>query len=246
MYVIMSEEIFDLTEYLQDPPQLDTTPPAMSPNGKRKVFQSISSAFSRMSSPRGDSLEIQSTPTSDPSSPCLHPRKKRQRIYQSFSSAFSKKISPRANSPEPTSPSPANLPEVFQSPSNPSSTPEENDDYNMIEEVPRPMENEEEMEDSGYSLRREPEIDEPGTMSAQPQSDANGALTGMFVFAPGIEEVMSALEDLKKIFKPPRHAGKGYRDPGLDLVFRARLEGMRQFMWTYINILEDYNKGNDN
>ena len=72
---------------------------------------------------------------------------------QSFSSAFSKKISPRANSPKPTSLSPANLPEVFQSPSNPSPTPEENDDYNMIEEVPRPMENEEEMEDSGYSLR---------------------------------------------------------------------------------------------
>ena len=78
MYVIMSEEIFDLTEYLQDPPQLDTTTPAISPNGKRKVFQSISSAFSRMSSPRGDSLEIQSTSTSDPSFPCLHPWKKRQ------------------------------------------------------------------------------------------------------------------------------------------------------------------------
>ena len=112
------------------------------------------------------------------------------------------------------------------------------------------MENEEEMEDSGYSLRREPEIDGPGKTSAQPQSDANrdanGASTGVFVFAPSIEEVTSALEDLKKILKPPRHAGKGYRDPGLDLVFRARLEGMRQFMWTYINILEDYNKGNDN
>src|ERR1700691_5874086 len=109
-----------------------------------------------MSSPRGDSTEIQSTPTSDPSFPCLNPRNKKQRIYQSFSSAFSKKTSPRTNSPEPTFPSPVNLPEVFQSPSNPSPTPEENDEYNIIEEVPRPMENEEEMEDSGYSLRREP------------------------------------------------------------------------------------------
>jgi hypothetical protein len=154
MYVIMSEEIFNLTEYLQDPPQLDTTPPAMSPNGKRKkVFQSISSTFSRMSSPRGDSPEIQSTPTSDSSFPCLNPRKERQRIYQFFSSVSNKKTSPRENSPEPTSPSPANLPEVFQSPSNPSPTPEENDEYNIIEEVPKPMENEEEMEDSGYSLR---------------------------------------------------------------------------------------------
>jgi hypothetical protein len=46
---------------------------------------------------------------------------------------------------------------------------------------------------------------------------------------------MSALEDLKKILKPLQWTGKGYKDPELDLVFRARLEGMRQFMWTYIN-----------
>jgi hypothetical protein len=118
----------------------------MSPKGKRKrVYQSISSAFSRISSPRGDSPEIQSVPTPDPPSPYLTPQNKRQRIYQSFSSAFSKKASTRANSPEPTSPSPANLPEVFQSPSYSSPTPEEEDDYNVLEEVPRPMENEEEV-----------------------------------------------------------------------------------------------------
>jgi len=95
--------------------------------------------------------------------------KKRQRIYQSFRSTFSKKTSTRANSPEPTSPSPIHLPEVFQSPSNSSPTPEEEDDYNVIEEVPRPMENEEEVEDSGCSLRQEPEIDEPRSAPAQPR-----------------------------------------------------------------------------
>jgi hypothetical protein len=80
-----------------------------------------------MYSPRGDSPEIQSNPTSDPASPFLHPRKKRQRIYQFFSSAFSRKTSLRANSSEPTSPT--NLPKLFRSPSNPSLTPEEEEDF---------------------------------------------------------------------------------------------------------------------
>jgi len=35
--------------------------------------------------------------------------------------------------------------------------------------------------------------------------------------------------------KPPQQTQKGYKDPKLDLVFRAWLEGMSQFMWTYIN-----------
>ena len=41
------------------------------------------------------------------------------------------------------------------------------------------MENEEEMEDSGYSLRWEPEIDKPGTTSTLPWSGANGRLIGI-------------------------------------------------------------------
>lgn len=95
----------------------------MRPKDRRKrVYQSISSAFSRMSSSRGGSPEIQSTPNPDtadgvstPDSPThyLNPRKKRQRMYQSFSSAFSKKASPRANSPEPTVTRKDNAPHVY-------------------------------------------------------------------------------------------------------------------------------------
>ena len=138
--------------------------------------------------------EIQSAPTPDPSSTYLTPQKKGQRIYQSFSSAFSKKASTRGNSPEPTSPSPANLPDIFQSPLYSSPTPEE---------VPRPMENEEEVKDSGCGLIQEPEIDEPGTAPAQPQFNAKGGSGGEFAFALTIEEVTSALEDLKRILKSP-------------------------------------------
>ena len=65
------------------------------------------------------------------------------------------------------------------------------------------MENEEEVEDSGCSPRQEPEIDEPRTAPAQPHSDAKGGLRGEFAFSLTIVEVTSALEDLKRILKPP-------------------------------------------
>jgi len=73
----------------------------------------------------------------------------------------------------------------------------------MIEEVLSPMENKEEVEGSGSSLRPEPEIAEPSEMAAQLQSDANGMPMGKFTFALSVEEVKSALEDLRKILKPP-------------------------------------------
>ena len=108
------------------------------------------------------------------------------------------------NSPQPTSPSPANLPEILISSTNPSPTSEEEDNFKMIEEALSPMENEEEVEGGGSSLRPEPEIVEPSETAAQPQSDANSTPMGKFTFAPSVEEVKSALEDLRKILKPPR------------------------------------------
>ena len=185
---------------------MDAIPPVMRVKGKRKVYQSISSTFSRISSPKnsleiGTSIAGTGSPTSDLPSSSLHPRKKRQRIYQSISSAFSKRSSPMENSPQPTSPSPANLPEIFISSTNLSPTSEEEDNFKMIEEALSPMENEEEVEGGGSSLRPEPEIVET---AAQPQSDANSTPMGRFTFAPSVEEVKSALEDLRKILKPPR------------------------------------------
>jgi hypothetical protein len=58
---------------------------------------------------------------------------------------------------------------------------------------------------------------------------------GTFVALPTIDEVASAHGDMLRILKPPRKTGKGHKDPELDNFFRAHLEGMRQFMWTYIN-----------
>jgi hypothetical protein len=75
--------------------------------------------------------------------------------------------------------------------------------------------------------------------------DANGRLgeeqrtsqlaSGTFVEAPSVMEAKQAWEDLKRIIKPPRNAGPGYKDPNLDLLTRFRLESMQQFLWTYIN-----------
>lgn len=104
------------------------------------------------------------------------------------------------------------------------------------------MENEEEVEAGSSSSRLGLEINKPKTAPgpAQLQSGANGTWKGKFMFAPSVEEVTLALEDLKKILKPLQQTGKGYKDPELDLVFRAHLEGMKQFMWTYINPISGF------
>src|ERR1700691_960474 len=57
---------------------------------------------------------------------------------------------------------------------------------------------------------------------------------GSFSPPPTVEEATLALQDLKNILRPPR-CGAGYKDPELDLFFHERLEGMKQFLWAYIN-----------
>jgi hypothetical protein len=44
-----------------------------------------------------------------------------------------------------------------------------------------------------------------------------------------------AHDDLNKILRPRRSSGIGYKDPGLDLMFRGRLEDMVMLLWAYIN-----------
>ncbi|KAF7969760.1 hypothetical protein HWV62_11377 [Athelia sp. TMB] len=63
----------------------------------------------------------------------------------------------------------------------------------------------------------------------------NTAEIGTFLPAPGLLDAKSALEDLKRILRPPRKSGPGYEDPKLDPMFRERLEGMKQLLWTYID-----------
>jgi hypothetical protein len=62
-----------------------------------------------------------------------------------------------------------------------------------------------------------------------------GPESGTFVHSPSLEEAMSALDDLNKILRLVQLTGGGYKDPGLDLVLRTRLEEMKQFLWTYVS-----------
>ena len=47
---------------------------------------------------------------------------------------------------------------------------------------------------------------------------------------PGIEDVREAYEDLRTILKPNRKIG-----PGFDPITQERLEGVRQFLWNYVD-----------
>lgn len=58
---------------------------------------------------------------------------------------------------------------------------------------------------------------------------------GKYDHSPALHEAQSALDDIKKILHPPRNKGPGYDNPGLDKLLHSRLEGMRHFLWAYIN-----------
>jgi len=57
---------------------------------------------------------------------------------------------------------------------------------------------------------------------------------GFFKPPPSDEETQLAFNDIKRILHLPRKTA-GYKDAKLDTVFHWRLEGMKQFLWTYID-----------
>jgi hypothetical protein len=59
---------------------------------------------------------------------------------------------------------------------------------------------------------------------------------GTFVFPPTRAEAEAALSDMKNILKPPRKNGKAYKSSGLDGVTRTRLEGIKMFLGTFIQM----------
>ncbi|KAG1780323.1 hypothetical protein EV702DRAFT_1043155 [Suillus placidus] len=67
--------------------------------------------------------------------------------------------------------------------------------------------------------------------SAGAQKDT---VTGFYKPSPTIEEAQLAFDDLKRILRPPKKTA-GYKDPELDAVFCRRLEGMKQFLWVYVD-----------
>jgi hypothetical protein len=172
----------------------------------------------------------------------MSPKRKKWRIYQSLSSAFSRKSSPKANSPEPSA---AVLLEATELDANASLNPEgEGGVPDIGDQFFRPLEDNNRQIKSGHDAGQEPEIsDEPVPVQLQSKLDGLlraadshlGALKGTFMHLPTVDKVVLALEDIKKILKPPWLTGRGYKDPELDLLFRSHLEGMQQFMWTYIN-----------
>src|SRR6267154_1114005 len=52
---------------------------------------------------------------------------------------------------------------------------------------------------------------------------------------PSIEVVQEALDAIKKLLKPPRVTGGGYKASGLDDLLRERLLEMKQLLWVYID-----------
>ena len=71
-----------------------------------------------------------------------------------------------------------------------------------------------------------------------PESCADATLPneGTFVPPPTLEDVCSALANIRKVLKPPWKTGKGFKDPKIDLVLHGRLELMKMFLWQYTDV----------
>jgi len=78
-----------------------------------------------------------------------------------------------------------------------------------------------------------PNMDTPRQIP--PQANRFEPATGTFQPPPSIDEARMARDDLNNILRLRRSSGIGYKDPGLDLMFRGRLEDMVMFLWAYIN-----------
>lgn len=52
---------------------------------------------------------------------------------------------------------------------------------------------------------------------------------------PSVDKAVVALEDIKRVLKPRRLTGGGYKDLKIDLLLHGQLEMMRMFVWAYID-----------
>ena len=86
----------------------------------------------------------------------------------------------------------------------------------------------------------------PSALTPNPMTTTTDAGTGerdngttsdgaVFQPPPTIDVTQEALDALKKILKPPRDTGGGYKASGLDDVLRERLQEMKQFLWVYVD-----------
>ena len=183
-----------------------------------RIYQSISSAFSRKSSSSPESPPSQSMPSHLPAVPTAgNPSllsistSRSQRIYQSISSAFSRHTSPMQDLPEICSSTPAQSPAPNPLPIPPQSEAEcivEPDWGNLevMEEVEGqyngdhcPRHNEEINNKTDHAqLPSESESNGPSREAEAPVKAAKGAYVAVLT----IEEVRSAHADLQNILKP--------------------------------------------
>ncbi|EGO02428.1 hypothetical protein SERLA73DRAFT_150187 [Serpula lacrymans var. lacrymans S7.3] len=149
-------------------------------------------------------------------SPPASPQKKRCRLFRAISTQLALFTSQRANSPaHPTIPevsTKANLNIVQGSEAAPTVPMNASDDHMR------------EMNGCAEAV-----VQDNASMMTQVVSSI-----GVFEPPPSIKEATLALDDLKTILRPPRHSGRGYKDPEFDLLFCSCLEGMQQFLWIYV------------
>lgn len=183
-----------------------------------RIYQSISSAFSRKSSSSPESPPSQSTPSHLPAVPTAGNLSllsistgRSQRIYQSISSAFSRHTSPMQDLPEICSSTPAQ-----SLASNPLPIPPQSEAECIVEPDWGNLKVMEEVEDQyngDHCPRHNEEINNKTDHAQLPsESESNGpsreaeapvkAAKGAYVAVLTIKEVRSAHADLQNILKP--------------------------------------------
>jgi len=78
---------------------------------------------------------------------------------------------------------------------------------------------------------------QPSTVPPQSLSHPGPALQSSGRMPPTLDEARSALDGIKKILKPPRDSGAGYKDANLDLLLRGQVEMMRMLLVAYMDRL---------
>ena len=85
--------------------------------------------------------------------------------------------------------------------------------------------------------------DEPGMSDKDGEGEAHSDQKEMRWKPPTLKAVQTAHTKIKAIIHPPQNTGKGYKDPGLDLLLQSWLKSMQQFLWAYIDVKSPfYNK----
>lgn len=59
---------------------------------------------------------------------------------------------------------------------------------------------------------------------------------------PSLDSALVAHEKIKRLLFPHRTTGPGYKNPNLNPLFASRLRGMRQFLWSYIDVASPFHE----